>query len=172
MKFLSKLKYLPFIILALAGQVLLAQEHDHNHASGNFSHDHHSHPKNEIGLANNLVYLGGEGELAYGLHLHYIRTIGESRFGYGLGYEQIFDDHLHRGLGIIGSMMLIPHLILNVSPGIAFIGRDNPETAFALHLEANYEFEIGRFHLGPAVEYAYSGHGYHLSMGLHMAYGF
>ncbi len=152
------------------GQALMAQMHEaedgHNH------HDHHHHVSNEIGLANNLVYLGNEGEFAYGLHLHYIRNIGHSRFGVGLGYEQIFDDHLHRNVGIVGSYRIVHGLLLNISPGITFVGRSEPEKIFALHLETTYEFELGPFHIGPVVEYAISGHGYHLSGGLHFAYAF
>ena len=157
-------------VFILGGQTLMAQEHDSE--DGHHQHQHHHHASNEIGLANNLVYLGEEGEFAYGLHLHYLRNIGDSRFGVGLGYEQIFDDHLHRNLGIVGSYRIVHGLFLNISPGITFKGRIEPEKTFALHLEATYEFELGPFHLGPVLEYAVSEHGYHLSGGIHLAYTF
>ena len=48
---------------------------------------------------------------------------------------------------------------MNVSPGITFIGRAEPEKTFALHMEITYEFELGPIHLGPVLEYATSGHG-------------
>lgn len=158
-----------FLVLILGGQALMAQEHK---AEDDHQHHQHHHARNEIGLANNMVYLGEEGELAYGLHLHYLRNIGKSRFGVGLGYEQIFDDHLHRNVGIVGSYRILHGLFLNISPGITFIGRTEPEKAFAFHLEATYEFELGAIHLGPVLEYALSGHGYHLSAGLHLACAF
>jgi hypothetical protein len=158
--------YLVFILI-LGGQALMAQEHEAAHG-----HHHHHNASNEFGLANNLVYLGEEGEFAYGLHLHYLRYIGTTRFGIGLGYEQIFDDHLHRNLGLVGSYRIVHGLFLNISPGITFIGRAEPDKTFALHLEAVYEFEVGSFHIGPSLEYALSGHGYHLSGGLHLAYTF
>lgn len=161
--------YSLIFIFILLGQVLMAQEYeedDHDH------HHLHPHARNEIGLANNLVYLGTEGIFAYGLHLHYLRNIGDSRYGVGLGYEQIFDDHLHRNIGIVGSYRILQGLFLNVSPGITFIGQSEPEKIFAFHLEITYEFELGSFHLGPVLEYALSGHGYHLSGGLHLAYTF
>jgi len=161
--------YSMVFVFILGGQTLIAQ--DHEAVDGPHHHDHH-HARNEIGLANNLVYLGEEGELAYGLHLHYLRNIGHSRFGAGLGYEQIFDDHLHRNVGIVGSYRILHGLFVIVSPGITFIGRTNPEKTLALHLEATYEFELGPFHIGPVAEYAFSGHGYHLSGGLHLAYAF
>lgn len=165
---LAKHKLFFCLLLILAGQKAKAQSHEH----GQEDHEQHVHPKNEIAVANSMVYMGGEDEFAYGLHLHYIRSIKESRFGYGLGYEQIFDDHLHRNIGIVGSFRLVHSLILNVAPGITFIGGENAEKTFALHVEANYEFEIGDFHIGPLLEYAYSGHGYHISIGLHLAYTF
>jgi len=161
--------YSLIVVFIMGGQVLMAQEHE---TEEGHHHSHHHHPRNEIGLANNLVYLGEEHEFAYGLHLHYLRNIGASRFGVGLGYEQIFDDHLHRNIGIVGSYRIHKSLFLNISPGITFIGRTNPEKTLALHLEATYEFELGPFHIGPVVEYAISGHGYHLSGGLHLAYAF
>jgi hypothetical protein len=162
---------LVFVFILGEGQTLMAQEHDSE--DGHHHHQHyHPHASNEIGLANNLVYLGEEGEFAYGLHLHYLRNIGDSRFGVGLGYEQIFDEHTHRNVGVVGSYRILHGLFLNVSPGITFIGRAEPEKTFALHLETTYEFELGPFHLGPVLEYALSGHGYHLSVGLHLAYTF
>ncbi len=155
----------------LGRQALMAQEHEVEDVHHHHQH-YHPHASNEIGLANNLVYLGEEGEFAYGLHLHYLRNIGDSRFGVGLGYEQIFDEHTHRNVGVVGSYRILHGLFLNVSPGITFIGGAEPEKTFALHLETTYEFELGPFHLGPVLEYALSGHGYHLSVGLHLAYTF
>ena len=71
-------------------------------------HDHHEHPKNEIGVANSPVYYLNEKEFTYGMHLHYIRTIGDSKFGIGLGYEQIFDQtrRMQRSAGQIGRSRL------------------------------------------------------------------
>jgi len=74
--------YSVFFVFVLAGQALIAKEHK---AEDGHQHHQHHHPGNEIGLANNLVYLGEEGEFAYGLHLHYLRNIRDSRFGAGLG---------------------------------------------------------------------------------------
>ena len=165
---MKRVRFLFVILFLIYGQAILAQDHNHD----DLVHTDHTHPKNELGIANNLTYLGNEGELAYGLHLHFIRNIGESPFGYGLGYEQIFDDHLHRNLSIIGSYTPVEHLFLTLSPGITFIGREKPEKTFALHLEATYEYELGAMHIGPVAGYSISGHGYHISLGLHLAYAF
>lgn len=162
-----KLNPILLLLLSLFANELDAQSHIHT------EHAHeHEHPKNEIGLANHLVYLGGENEFAFGLHLHYLRAFEESRFGVGFGYEQIFDDHSHKSLGIIGSYRPISHLYFQLSPGIAIIGTEDPDIRFALHLETTYEFEINHFHIGPALEFAHNMEHFHVSMGLHLAYGF
>lgn len=158
-------KLILLLALILSAKVTAAQDHEHaEHA--------HEHPRNEIGLANHLVYLGGENEFAYGLHLHYLRAFEDSKFGIGFGYEQIFDDHSHKSLGIIGSYRPISHLYFQLSPGVAIIGTEDPDFRFALHLETTYEFEFNHFHIGPAMEFAHNMEHFHISMGLHLAYGF
>ena len=53
------MKFTPFLILLIIilGQDISAQSHHEDH-------DHHPHPKNEIGVGNYLSYLAGEGEIA------------------------------------------------------------------------------------------------------------
>ena len=66
--------------------LLISQiEHEHNH-------DH----KNEIGMAIGIVP-GHEGEESnLGLHLHYVKGLGEhNHFGIGLSLETILDEHQH-----------------------------------------------------------------------------
>lgn len=158
------------LILALLqfANIINAQVHESN---DHHDHDHH-HPTNEIGVGNYLVYIAREKETAYGIHLHYLRTFKESNFGVGLGYEQIFGEHDHKTLGIVGSYRPISPLVLSLAPGILFPGGENSTMHFALHIEAVYEFEIKSFHLGPAIEYAYAANEFHVSIGLHLAYGF
>ena len=137
--------------------------------------DDHSAPdnhKNEVGIANAPVYILKEKEFAYGLHGHYVRNISQSRFGIGVGYERIFDEHKHSSAGLILSYDPIEHLAISLSPGITFQGSDVSEMHFGLHLEALYEFEIGFFHIGPVVEFAYAPEDYHLSLGVHIGIGF
>jgi hypothetical protein len=161
------MKFTPFLIFLFlcSGNNIIGQS---NHAD----HDHHHHPKNELGLGNYLVYLAGEKELSYGLHVHYLRTIEDSKFGVGLGFEQIFDEHDHQTLGIIGSYRPIYPLVISISPGILFQGGERSTVNFALHAEAVYEFEINNFHLGPAMGIGYASSETHISFGLHFAYGF
>lgn len=133
--------------------------------------EHHVHHKNEIGIANSPVYFVKEKVFSYSLHIHYIRYISDSKFGIGLSYERIFDEHKHSTYGIVGTYSPIERLSFNISPGLTFEA-DNPDGSFALHLECSYEFEFHDFHLGPALEVAYDPEDYHISLGLHIGYGF
>lgn len=154
-----------FIVISLNAQKTKEHKHDEDHA-------HIAHFKNEFGLALLPVYFVNERELSYGIHLHYIHNIGESRFGIGLGYERVFDEHKHNTIGIAGSFRPIEPLSFNISPGISFEGSEISDLKFAIHFETTYEFELGRFHIGPLLEIAYDPEDYHLSLGLHLGYGF
>jgi hypothetical protein len=90
----------------------------------------------------------------------------------GAGYEQVFDEHKHRFVGAEINYRPIHSLTLNLSPGIAFEGKEDVEKDFALHFETSYEFELGAFHLGPVVEAAWHASDYHISMGVHFGLGF
>ena len=131
----------------------------------------HQHHKHEIGMANSPTYYVKEKEFTYGMHFHYTYTLGESKFGIGLGYEQIFDEHEHKTAGIVFSYRPFERLSLNVSPGLTSEAAED-HLLFALHLESSYEFEIGNFHIGPLIEIAYDPEDYHTSLGLHVGYGF
>ncbi|MBL4623661.1 MAG: hypothetical protein JKY42_00720 [Flavobacteriales bacterium] len=157
------MNYYFIFLLILGGNVLSAQSDEHDH----HDHDHH---KNEIGIANSPVYFVKEKEFSYGLHIHYMQTISDSKFGLGVGVERIFDQHKHNTIGVIGSYRPTEKLSINLSPGITF--EDNSKVNFALHFETSYEFEIRNFHIGPALEFAYDPEDYHISLGLHIGYGF
>lgn len=159
------------VVVLFAFQFLSAQtsmEHDHDH---DMDHLHDQH-KNEIGIANAPVYFVNEQEFAYGMHVHYIRHIEDSKFGIGLGYERIFDVHKHNTIGIVASYNPLGAWIVNLSPGLTFEDEEVSELNFALHLESSYEFELGNFHVGPVLELAYDPEDYHISLGIHLGYGF
>lgn len=161
MKFIYSLL---FLLIAL-GQILIAQNYEP-------TEHHHQHHKNEIGVANAAVYFVNEREFAYGLHIHYVRSIKETRFGLGLGYERIFDEHKHNTVGIVGSYRPTNRIGIQLSPGITFEDSENSNVNFALHFETSYEFEINAFHIGPVFEFAIDPEDIHLSLGLHIGYGF
>lgn len=156
--------FLVFLIM-IFGQHLLAQDsHD--------DHSHHDHHKNEVGVANALVYSMNEKEAAYGLHMHYVRNIGESGFGVGLGYERIYDEHRHNTLGIVGSYRPADKWGFVLSPGVTFEDHESSHLRFAIHVETSYEFELHDFHIGPVVEFAHAAGDNHISIGIHIGYGF
>lgn len=104
--------------------------------------------------------------------MHYVRRFKETKFGYGLAYEHIFDDHKHSTYGVVFSYSPVDGLSFITSPGITTEAA-NPDVAFAVHIEATYEFELGEnIHLGPAIEFAYDPEDIHLSLGLHLGFGF
>jgi len=136
-------------------------------------HHEHEHPKNEIGFSNNIVFNTHENEFAYGVHLHFVRTIGKSdKFGLGLGYERIFDDHKHNSTNLLFMYRPIDHLSINIAPGIVWLDSEANSIKPSLHLETIYEWELGHFHLGPLLGIAFNTEDFHVSIGLHLALGF
>ena len=134
-------------------------------------HDHDDEHRNELGVALSPVYFLKEEAVAFGLHVHYIHYFGHSQFGLGLGYERIFDEHQHNTVGVVASYRPWHGLSFNVSPGLTFEAESN-EANFAVHLESTYEFEFKNIHLGPAFEFAYDKEDIHISLGLHIGFGF
>ena len=158
-----KLKLIMTLLTAIIFSNSKAQQTEHSH-----SHDHH---KNEIGISVSPVWFVKENVFSYGIHLHYARTIADSKFGLGLGYERIFDEHKHNILGLEMIYRPIERLSISISPGIA-AEDGNPKIHFTFHQETAYEFEIHKFHIGPAIEFAFDKEDIHISIGLHLGYGF
>jgi len=159
-----------FVLLLVAG-LLSSGQLLHAQSTKEAEH-HHDHHKNEIGIANSPVYFINEKELAYGLHLHYVRAIRDTKFGVGLGYERIFDEHKHNTIGVVGAYSPVEQVTLNLSPGVSFEDAAGSAVHFACHLEATYNIEIKNVHLGPVIEFAYDEEDYHISLGLHVGFGF
>ena len=130
--------------------------------------DHH---KNEFGMANSPVLFLQSKEITYGIHFHYVRHIKTSKFGIGLAYERIFDDHKHNTFGVVLAYAPIESWTVSVSPGVTYEGATG-DVMPSIHLETTYEFEIGHFHIGPLFEFAIDPEDNHISLGLHLGYGF
>lgn len=165
-----KLSYLLIIICistsitANAEKIIEKKVHQHTH--------NHEENREELGIATAPVFLVNDKEWVYGLHVHYVyHLFPNPKWGLGLGYERLFDDHKHNFIGIIGAYNPIEHLGLTLAPGILYEGRTK-ELGFALHFETVYEFELGSFHLGPTAGVGASSEDMHLSIGLHFAYAF
>jgi len=162
MNFKIELKTLLVIILGIFTAKSYSQEGNHNH-------DNHKH---ELGVANSFVYFIKEKEVAYGLHMHLVRNFEHSKFGFGIAYERIFDEHKHNTIGFVGSYNPFECLHISLTPGVTFEDNETSEMKFAFHAETSYDFNLGIFHLGPMVEFAFDPDDYHLSLGLHIGYGF
>jgi len=163
---------LSILLLCFTGQ-LNAQDNQPDTANHKDHKSHkHDHHKNEIGIANAPVFFVKEKTFSYGLHLHYIRNIKETKFGFGAGFERIFDEHGHNTFGLVACYRPVDKLSLILSPGITLEDMNPTEPNFALHVETAYEFEINNIHLGPVFEFAYDPEDFHISFGLHIGYGF
>lgn len=137
--------------------------------SGN--NDNHEHSKNEIGIAISPAYFINEKVVTFSMHIHYTRLIPNTKFGVGASFERIVLDPKHSTFGLTFVYFPVDKLSFTISPGMTFEDAD-PGAFFALHLETAYEFEIGNFHIGPAFEFAYDPNDYHISLGIHVGYGF
>lgn len=158
--------------------ILIAQHDDHNlhdHEEGEKNHDHlHT---NEIGISLAPTYYIQEGSMAFGAHGHYVHRMGTSRFGLGIGFEAVFDDHKHRTLGAVfqWSPGLATHIA--ISPGVVQethveAGQAEKEYHWALHLEIVREFNVGKIDIGPFFEFALEEEGQHIGLGIHIGLPF
>lgn len=139
-------------------------------------HENHHH-LNEIGISLGIVWMQPEAETAPGLHIHYMRRIGDegiARYiGIGLGFEVIFSDHRH--YNIMGTLGIFPwkELVITLSPGL-LIAKEELEThrQFSFHVEIMWEFEVSGWGMGPALGFAVSGENTHFTLGIHIGKGF
>ena len=142
------------MLLPTQGRTGDHDEHHHGHDSGSV----------EVGLSNSLVYIPGEQNFAYGLHVHGLYTFAETPFALGLGYEFIAGEHLHQTIGPMFCYRLTDLLNLCASPGAIF---EEDNVALSVHVEATCEFELHGVHLGPTFGFAYNAEDMHISLGLH-----
>ena len=90
----------------------------------------------------------------------------------GAGFERIFDEHGHNTFGLLACYRPVHNLSFILSPGITLEDAEPGEPHFALHVETAYEFVINKLHLGPVLEFAYDPEDFHISLGLHIGFGF
>jgi len=151
---------------------VLAQEHDDHHHDEHSHHQIHEHKHvHEIGVSVAPIYFIRAEELSIATHIHYVYNFPQTKFGIGLGYERVFDEHKHNFVGVELNYRPVHRLTLNLSPGVAFEGDHTDHKEFALHFETVYEFEFGVFHLGPMLEMAYHPEDVHISLGIHIGLG-
>lgn len=145
------------LLSSLLSTTLFAQqEADHSHI----------HPQFEIGISSAAVKLIEENEITIGFHTHITTYINHNHsLLAGVGYEYILDEHQHHSLGILLGWSPVHELLFSISPGIT---TNKGDIKYTTHLEASYAFEIGKIHLGPSAEYAYTPGDTHVSIGIHL----
>ncbi len=144
------------------------------YAQNKIHEGHNHHHKNEISIAVGIVPIPAEDEITPGIHLHYIKGIGESnKFGVGVGLETILDEHKHYTLSAVFQYRIYKGLIIAVAPGL-LLRKEGTKNVFefARHIEAGYEFEVGKIHIGPVVELGIEENGAHYMGGIHFGIDF
>ena len=157
------MKFKILLYLLIISRVFSESGHIHNH-----SHN------NEFAIAVGVVP-GHDGEdNNIGLHLHYVKGIGEHNdFGIGLSLETILDEHKHNAISIIGTYHFKSGFTIGYAPGILFEEHEgDTETKFTHHLECYYEFELDKFHIGPQVDIGFEESEIHYMFGLHLGIDF
>ena len=154
-----KIIFLVLIINFLIGQI----DHEHNHEHNN-----------EMSIAIGVVPNHEEQENNIGLHIHYIKGIGEDNdFGIGISFETILDEHKHNSMSIIGSYHFNNGFSIAYAPGI--LVTENEEivvTELTQHFEFCYELEFGIFHIGPQFDIGFEKEEIHFMLGLHLGFDF
>jgi len=155
------------IMLDLRAQNDTVSDHVHIEGAGH-------HHKNELSVAAGMVPLIAEDQLTWGIHLHYIRGIGDkNKVGLGFGLETIFDEHKHYTLSGVLHYRIYKGLIFSLAPGLLILKQDDAFVfQYAQHIELAYEFELGEFHIGPVVEVGLETAGVHYMAGLHFGIDF
>ena len=101
--------------IILVNFLLAGIDHVHNH-------DHN----NELGMAIGVVPDHEDEDSNFGLHLHYIKGIGEHNdFGIGISLETIFDEHQHNSISLIALYHFKNGLTIAYAPGILFVEHED-----------------------------------------------
>lgn len=143
-----------------AGYARLSEDEEHHaetELDGHADHDE-AHESDDNGLA---------------LHVHVGHRLGEhgllAHVSLGIAGEVIFAEHDH--YGVMGYAALYPWrgLVLSIGPGVEWAKHDDGwESAYTTHLEAAYVFDVGDYHIGPAVDYSRTDSAEHFTVGIHL----
>jgi hypothetical protein len=166
---MNKLVFLVILLFVAIPVTLLSQNHDrHEEEFG------HVHKKNEISAALGIVPLKHEHEVTAGLHLHYIRGVAfHNKLGIGVGFETIFDEHKHFTISVVFQYRIYKGWSVAYAPGLLMVKENETyEYQFAQHFETAYEWEIGKFHIGPMAEVGVEPNGVHYMLGVHFGIDF
>ena len=166
-----------FILYTILSFQILAQDNDHDHENEEHDHKHDHFHKNELGISLSPTIYLNEGEVSLGAHMHYIHRIGDSRFGAGLGFEAVFDDHKHRTFSTVFQWSPTYRTHICVAPGFVIaehehMGDLEKEYHWACHFEVIREFHLGPIDIGPFFEWALEEEDQHIGIGVHVGIPF
>lgn len=138
----------------------------------NHKHEEHGH---HIGFLVGSVYNFTEEKIMLGLGVEYERVLPfwDGLFGIGLAGEIVFDEHKHYVISLLIPIHPVREFSLFVAPGIMFIDEEEGLVRrFAVHLGAEYEFELDKIFLAPEIGLALAEDDIHLMLGIHIGFGF
>jgi hypothetical protein len=133
------------------------------------------HSRNEIGISAGALYSPDHEEWGTTAHIHYFRTLSRgSNWSLGGLVEQAWLDGVHWTFAAGVKFEPFDHFSLSLLPGVKLLNHDSDKkTLFSLHFEAVYDlFHWKKFHLGPAIDYAYAKNHNHFMIGIHGAFSF
>jgi len=161
-------------IILIFQSFLAAGQQAHVHGAGAHGHRTDDPHNYHIGVGMAAAHVVGEKGLAPGFHLHLLRQFGaHKRWGMGLGYEVILDEHWHNGLNMLFNYRPVHFISILAGPGMVLAKHDGKtEVKPALHTEAVFEFNVGGLHMGPMIGFGTDREESHFSVGIHIGIGF
>lgn len=161
-------------ILLVFQTIHVAGQLSHAHAADSQGHESDDPHNYHVGIGMAAAHVNGEQGLVPGFHLHFLRQLGvHKRWGMGLGYEAIVDEHRHNGLNLLFNYRPVHAVSILAGPGMILVKHDgNTEIKPAIHAEAVFEFNVGGLHLGPMIGYGADKDDHHFSVGVHIGLGF
>ena len=130
-------------------------------------HNEHNH----LGISVGISKIFPEKTYVPGGHFHYsyLFKIKNIQLGVGTSLEYLFDKHQHIGTDLSFSIFPTEDIEISIAPGLVF---SNNIMEYATHFELGYSFDLHSVHLGPIIEMAVSKEDIHLTIGVHVGFGF
>lgn len=168
-------RFLSLTLFAVSFSLNLVAQHSNKKSISHASHNHEFDPhKYHIGIGLGGAHIFSENVQAPAFHLHFLRQLGhQNQWGLGIGYEAIADEHWHNGLNLLLNYRPLRFLSLLAGPGLV-IGKHDGKTEVlpAFHTEAVFEFNAGGLHIGPMIGYGLDKEDSHITVGVHVGFGF
>lgn len=122
--------------------------------------------ENEISIAVGSAYGFTYDRFAPTLQIQYIRLVNPAKFiSTGIAYEILKDEWYRHSFLVPIEFWINPSLALIVSPGITF--NEQQPVNFTTHVEARYEFHVGRLRIGPKAKFIFNQYENYVGVGLY-----